>query len=113
MLSFSAKPGQTEHISQVFVSLEKAGLTVKASKCQIGMRECVYLGHVVGNGCVRPEASKLEAVNLFPVSKTKKQVRSFLGLSGYYRRFIPDYASIMLRLLNELTTWNFLWLFYA
>ena len=44
------------HLEQVFVGLEEAGLTVKASKCQIGMRECVYLGHVVGNGCVRPEA---------------------------------------------------------
>ncbi len=79
------------HLEQVFVGLEEAGLTVKASKCQIGMRECVYLGHVVGNGCVRPEASKLEAVNLFFVPRTKKQVRSFLGLSGYYR---PNYASI-------------------
>ncbi len=82
------------HLERVFERLEKAGLTVKASKCQIGMRECVYLGHVVGNGCVKPESSKIEAVSSFPVPRTKKQVRSFLGLSGYYRRFILDYASV-------------------
>ena len=82
------------HLEHVFVRLEQAGLTVKASKCQIGMKECVYLGHVVGNGQVRPEPSKLEAVDAFPTPKTKKQVRTFLGLSGYYRRFIQNYASL-------------------
>ena len=82
------------HLERVIERLEKAGLTFKASKCQIGMRECVYLRHVVGNGCVKPESSKIEAVSSFPVPRTKKQVRSFLGLSGYYRRFIPDYASV-------------------
>ena len=82
------------HLEQVFSRLKQAGLTVKANKCQIGMKECVYLGHVVGKGQVRPEPSKLEAVVAFPVPKTKKDVRAFLGLSGYYRRFIPNYSSV-------------------
>ena len=47
-----------------------------------------------GNGQVRPKPSKLEAVDAFPTPKTKKQVRTFLGLSGYYRRFIQNYASL-------------------
>ena len=51
---------------------------------------------------VHPEADKLQAVRQFPVPSTKKQVRSFLGLTGYYRRFIPDYASIAVP-LTELT----------
>ena len=49
-----------EHLEQLEVALsriQKAGLTIKASKCQMGMEECVYLGHIVGNGFVRPEAS--------------------------------------------------------
>ena len=86
-----------EHLEQLEVALsriQKAGLTIKASKCQMGMEECVYLGHIVGNGVVRPEAGKLEAVKTFPIPKTKKHVRTFLGLTGYYRKFIPDYASI-------------------
>ncbi len=58
------------------------------------MAECVYLGHIVGNGRVRPEKSKVEAIQNFPVPTTKKEVRSFLGLAGYYTKFVPDYASL-------------------
>ena len=83
-----------EHLRQVFKRLQESNLTVKAKKCQLGMCECTYLGHVVGGGVVRPEASKIGAVTSFPRPQTKKQVREFLGLTGYYRRFIPGYASI-------------------
>jgi len=88
------------HISQVLQRLREAGLTVKAKKCQLGMRECIYLGHVVGNGTVKPEPGKIEAVQRFPVPQTKKQVRAFLGLAGYYRRFIPNFSSIAVPLTN-------------
>ena len=53
----------------------------------------MYLGHTVGNGSVEPELTKLQAVKTFPLPETKRQVRGFLGLTGYYRRFIPDYSS--------------------
>jgi len=49
------------------------------------MRECTYLGHIFGNGEVKPERSKLQAIAQFPLPTTKKQVWSFLGLTGYYR----------------------------
>ena len=83
-----------EHLQSILLRLREAGLTVKPKKCQFGMKECVYLGHVVGNGTVKPEHGKLEAVQDFPTPETKSQVRAFLGLTGYYRRFIPDYSSI-------------------
>lgn len=54
----------------------------------------MYLGHIVGNGLVEAEASKMEAVWSFPQPATKKQVCGFLGLSGYYRKFIPGYATL-------------------
>jgi phospholipid-translocating ATPase len=52
------------------------------------------LGHRVGSGIVQPELDKLEAVRKFAVPKTKWQVRTSLGLTGYYRRFVPNYAAI-------------------
>jgi len=74
-----------KHISEVLKCLREAGLTLKAKKCQIGMSECVYLGHIVGNSTVKPEPGKIEAVQKFPVPQTQEQVRAFLGLAGYYR----------------------------
>ena len=80
--------------------LRESNLTVKMKKCQFGMRECVYLGYVVGNGQVKPDPEKVKAVREYPVPITKKQVRGFLGLSGYYRRFIDGYASIAIPLTD-------------
>ena len=74
--------------------IEEAGLTVKPAKCTLGAATCTYLGHVVGNGAVRTEPSKLQAVADFPRPRTKTQVREFLCLTGYYRRFIPNYATL-------------------
>ena len=76
-----------EHLRSILLRLRKVGLTVK-------MKECMYLGHVVGNGTVKPDHGKLEAVQDCPTPKTKSQFRAFLGLTGYYWRFIPDYLSI-------------------
>ena len=70
------------HITDVLQRLPKAGLTIRPKKCQFGMNHCSYLGHVVGNGEVRPEESKLQAVKDFPTPTTKKRVRAFLGLTG-------------------------------
>ena len=88
------------HIRAVFESLREAGLTVKSQKCQFGMSQCVYLGHIVGSGVVCPEQAKIQAVSSFPVPKTKKEVRTFLGLTGYYRCFIPSYAAITAPLMD-------------
>ncbi|XP_064399260.1 uncharacterized protein LOC135345747 [Halichondria panicea] len=83
-----------EHVRTTLQRLRKAGLTVKAKKSQFGAKYCTYLGHIVGGGVVQPGSTKVQAVREFPVPVTKKQVRTFLGLSGYYRRFIPQYADI-------------------
>ena len=83
-----------QHIREVFDQLRAAGLTAKPRKCQFGMAQCIYLGHIVGNGLVHPESLKIDAVMSFPIPQTKKQVRAFLGVTGYYRKFIPDFASV-------------------
>ena len=83
-----------KHLRAVLQRLREAGLTVKPRKCQFGMKQCSYLGHIVGSGVVQPELPKLQAVESFPTPQTKKQVRGFLGLTGYYRKFIPNYAEV-------------------
>ena len=93
------------HVKMVMERLQAAGLTAKPTKCQFGMAKCVYLGHVVGSGQVSPEPTKIEAVESFPTPQTKKEVRRFLGLTGYYRKFIPDYAKVALP-LTDLTKKN-------
>ena len=81
-----------QHLQEVFRRLENAGLTVKVQKCQFGQAEAQYLGHVIGGGRVKPDPGKLRAVGSYPRPLTKKDVRAFLGLVGYYRRFIPEFA---------------------
>ena len=82
------------HFYAVLDRLRSLALTVKSSKCQLAMREYAYLGDIVGSGEMKPKKSKLQAIAQFLLTATKKQVRSFLGLTCYYRCFIPNYASI-------------------
>ena len=93
------------HLEEVFHKIQQAGLTVKARKCQFAMQECVYLGHKVGSGKVRPEEVKVKAIRTFEVPRSKTQVRAFLGITGYYRKFIPHYATVALP-LTDLTRKN-------
>ncbi|CAM5166320.1 unnamed protein product [Natator depressus] len=72
----------------------EAGLTVKAKKCQIGLNRVTYLGHQVGQGTINSLQAKVDAIQKWPVPKSKKQIQSFLGLAGYYRRFVPQYSQI-------------------
>ena len=93
------------HVRQlraVLAELRRAGLTANPAKCRLGLEETAYLGYRVGRGNVRPQDSKVSAIRDWPRPTTKKQVKSFLGLVGYYQRFIPGFAT-MASPLNELT----------
>ena len=90
------------HLRAVFEELREAGLTIKLRKCQFAMEECSYLGHKIGGGVVQPEQNKVEAIRQYPRPLTKKNVRAFLGLAGYYRRFISRFAELA-RPLTDLT----------
>ena len=81
-------------ISAALTKLKEKGLTVKIKKCKFAQQHAEFLGHVVGDGKLHPQEAKVMAIKDFPVPRTKKQVHSFLGSTGYYRRFIPRYSSI-------------------
>ncbi len=82
------------HLREVLRALRGAGLTANPKKCAIGRVEVRYLGFHLGHGQVRPQIDKTAAIAACPRPKTKKEVRQFLGLAGYYRRFIPDYSEL-------------------
>ena len=89
-----------QHLEIVFQRLRKANLKLKASKCNFFKQHIQYLGHIVSGEGVEPLPEKLEAVKKMPAPTTPKGVRQFLGLVGYYRKFIPRFADIARPLTN-------------
>ncbi len=82
------------HMEHLRAVLRVAGLTANPRKCAIGRVEVRYLGFHLGHGQVRPQIDKTAAVAACPSPKTKKEVRQFLGLAGYYRRFVPNFSDL-------------------
>ena len=74
--------------------LKNANLTAKPSKCSFAQSQVDYLGYVVGSGILEPQKTKIEAIINWDQPKTKTNVKSFLGLTGYYRKFVPHYAEV-------------------
>ena len=89
-----------EHLELVFQRLREADLKLKASKCNFFKKHIQYLGHLVSGEGIEPLPEKLEAVRKMPPPTTPKEVRQFLGLVGYYRKFVPKFADIARPLTN-------------
>ena len=91
--------GQTleEHLyrlKNLFSRLEEAGLTINLKKSVFCKATVTYLGHIVGNGNVRPKTANINAVLNYPVPTTRKSLQRFLGLASYYRRFCKNFSSV-------------------
>ena len=89
-----------KHLEIVFQRLKEADLKLKASKCNFFKKHIQYLGHLVSGEGIEPLPEKLEAVRKMPPPTTPKEVRQFLGLVGYYRKFVPKFADIARPLTN-------------
>ena len=91
-----------QHLEEVFKRLRDANVRLKPSKCHFVKPEVDYLGHLVSASGLRPNPDKIRAVQQFPTPRNVTDVRSFLGLANYYRRFIKGFAQIAAP-LNNLT----------
>ena len=101
---------ELKRLEEVFVRLKSAGLKLKPSKCVLFQKSVAYLGHIVSESGIKTDPAKVERVCEWPVPENVTEVKSFLGLAGYYRRFVPNFAQVA-RPLHKLTEANadFVW----
>ena len=96
IIIYSSTPEEhLEHIRTVFEKLCDAKLSMKLSKCHFFTKEIQYLGHILGKEGIKPVPAKTEAIKIMHPPVNLKQVHAFLGLVGYYRKFIRNFAKIV------------------
>ena len=88
------------HIEEIFTRLECFGLKMKREKCDFFKKHIQYLGHLIAEDGFTPLPEKLESIQNMPKPKTPKEVKQFLGLIGYYRKFVPRFSDIVRSLTN-------------
>lgn len=99
-----------EVLREISNHIRSAGLTINVEKSKFCVREVRYLGHLVGNGVIQTDPEKISAIVEFPTPRSVKQLRRFLGMSGWYRKFIRNYAAVTSPLTDLLkTTRKFVW----
>ena len=92
-----------EHIytlREIFARLRSARLNVRPTKCFIGFSDLEFVGHQIGNGTLRPSQDKVDEIMKAQRPQTKRQVRAFIGCIGFYRQFIPNFATIAVPLTD-------------
>ena len=82
------------HIEEIFRRLEAADLKMKRSKCDFFKKHIHYLGHLISADGIRPLKDKLDTIRHMPAPCSSKEVKQFLGLAGYYRKFVPCFADL-------------------
>lgn len=97
------------HKEIVFTELRKHGLYANQKKCLFGQTHIEYLAHVVSEEGVAADPSKISAMIEWPTPKMIRDLRGFLGLTGYYRRFVRGYSTIAGPLTEQLKKERFRW----
>ncbi|GJY39911.1 retrotransposon-related protein [Tanacetum coccineum] len=97
------------HLSQVLEVMRRQQLYAKKSKCTFGATQVEYLGYIINDKGVATDPNKVKAMTEWPIPSNLKQLRGFLGLTGYYRRFVRNYAAISSPLIALLKKNAFRW----
>ena len=92
LVGTETEEGHDEIVEEILKRLEENDLYVKPEKCVWKVRKIGFLGVVIGPNGIKMEAEKVDGVLSWPQPKTVKDIRKFLGLANYYRRFIKDFA---------------------
>ncbi|KAM5551624.1 hypothetical protein ABKV19_026461 [Rosa sericea] len=98
-----------EHLEKIFKRLQQHSLKVKKGKCNFGVAKVEYLGHVVSAEGVAVDPAKIECIKSWSQPKTVKGLRGFLGLAGYYRKYVKNFGMIAKPLTNMLKIGGFKW----
>ena len=93
---------ELQRLEVVLQCLRQAGLKLKPKKCNLFRKSVLYLGHVVSGAGIATDPEKVQAVREWPTPKSVTEVQSFLGLAGYYRRFVRSFSDVA-RPLHRLT----------
>jgi len=98
-----------QHLNAVLTALREHQLRLKRSKCSFATTSVQYLGHVISSAGVAMDQDKVAAITSWPQPATVRGMRGFLGLAGYYRRFIKNYGTVAAPLTTLLKKEGFLW----
>jgi hypothetical protein len=83
-----------KNLEKVFIRLRQANLKLKINKCTLMQRQVQFLGYVISGDGISPDQGKVDSVRNWPIPTRLRQVRSFLGLAGYYRKMIKGFSEI-------------------
>ncbi|KAK4512302.1 3-keto-steroid reductase [Mucor velutinosus] len=101
VLCFSrTREAHEAHLRELFEAAERANLKFKRKKCHFGQESVEYLGHIISSEGSRPGDRNVEKIKSFPPCQNVSELKSFLGLTGFFRKFTPNYATIAKELVS-------------